>query len=109
LEDLHEIIQRAFNFANDHMYAFFMDNELWSDDAYLSEITEPFDEYASGYTLAEFDFVKGNKFKYVFDFGDGWIFQCKVLGTNEETPEKPVIIKSKGKAPEQYPDWDGED
>lgn len=37
LDDLHNMIQEIFGFANDHLYAFFMDNKAWSDwDVYLS-------------------------------------------------------------------------
>ncbi|WP_241154273.1 plasmid pRiA4b ORF-3 family protein [Streptococcus tangpeifui] len=34
LEDLAEIILQVFDFYNDHAHAFFMDNRVWSDDAY---------------------------------------------------------------------------
>ena len=45
------------------------------------------------------------KFKYLFDFGDEWRFQCKVLKIIEKVTEEPIVIKVKGEAPEQYPDW----
>jgi hypothetical protein len=110
LADLHEIIQKAFNFDNSHLYAFFMDNKIWSKGhSYVSNQCETGDNYASDYTLANLNLAKGDKFKYLFDFGDEWKFQCKVLGTKEETPPKPFIIKIKGKAPKQYPYWDGKD
>ena len=32
LEDLHLAIQDVFEFDNDHLYSFFMDNKRWSED-----------------------------------------------------------------------------
>lgn len=60
------------------------------------------------YTLKELDLYKGKQFKYVFDFGDEWTFQCKVLRVLEEDTEHPVIVKSVGEAPEQYGSWEDE-
>ena len=51
----------------------------------------------------------GRKFKYVFDFGDDWTFQCRVLRELDEITAEPVIIRKKGEAPPQYPEWDEED
>ena len=45
----------------------------------------------------------------MFDFGDDWIFQCRVLKELNEITPHPQVIRSKGDAPEQYPDWDNED
>ena len=45
---------------------------------------------------------KGKAFKYVFDFGDEWMFQRQVLREEEQAAKEPVIIKSKGEAPPQY-------
>ena len=51
----------------------------------------------------------GTKFKYVFDFGEEWSFQCKVLRVLEEPCGKPAVIRSIGEAPEQYPEEDAPD
>ena len=50
--------------------------------------------------------AKGQKFKYVFDFGDEWEFQCKVLRELEEDAKTPLVIRSVGESPEQYPEWE---
>ncbi len=52
---------------------------------------------------------EGQAFKYLFDFGDEWRFSCKVLRAMPELTDSPQIIRSKGDAPEQYPDWDEDD
>lgn len=40
-----------------------------------------------------------------FDFGDDWIFSCRVMEVDpdEEMTGYPKVIKSKGEAPLQYP------
>ena len=42
-------------------------------------------------------------FTYLFDFGDQWQFDIKVMEIREGTVEKPELIKAVGDAPEQYP------
>ena len=44
----------------------------------------------------------GQKFKYVFDFGDEWVFQCKVLKVLDEETGETAVVRSKGEAPAQY-------
>ena len=46
----------------------------------------------------------GDKFKYVFDFGDDWRFDCKVLKILEEETKVAHIVRSKGESPMQYGD-----
>ena len=36
---------------------------------------------------------------HLFDFGDEWTFQCKVLRVLEEQTPQAIVIKSKGEAP----------
>ena len=54
----------------------------------------------------ELDLYVGQKFLYLFDFGDCWTFDV-VFREIQETPYKghPKIISSKGEAPPQYSPW----
>lgn len=107
LQELHNAIQDAFQFDDDHAYGFFMDNKRWSNrDCYYAPGAEDGYRSAGRYTLDQAGLYKGKKFLYLFDFGDEWTFQCKVLRVAEEDTPVPVILKSKGEAPKQYPDWD---
>lgn len=107
LLELHFAIIDAFGFDDDHAHAFFMDNKIWSDwDSYYMEGVESGVRTTRKYRLSQAGLCKGMKFKYLFDFGDEWVFQCKVLKVVEEETKKPVVVKIKGEAPEQYPDWD---
>ena len=107
LYKLHQAILKAFEFEDDHEHAFFMDNHVWSSaDAYFSSKAEAGDRLTKKYTLKNLQLAKGQKFKYVFDFGDEWEFQCKVLRESEEDTKTPLVIRSVGESPEQYPEWE---
>ncbi len=108
LEELHNAIQQAFDFDNDHAYAFFTDNHAWSDNAYYCDGIDNRYPLTQEHTL--YEVLKEKKpFLYLFDFGDEWRFQCKLLSVTEEECPEAVLWKSVGKAPEQYPDYDEED
>ena len=52
------------------------------------------------------DKEEGEWIDNVFDFGDSWWFEIKVLKLLEERVEQPEIIRSEKAAPKQYPDWE---
>ena len=108
LADLSDAILDAFGFDNDHLHAFFMDNHAWSDqDAYYADGMDDDDtSYTSDAILDEMELYEGRPFKYVFDFGDDWRFQCKVLKWKDEVVDEPRVIRSVGEAPQQYGDWE---
>ena len=64
--------------------------------------------YSNKVKLSNFRLVKGYKFMYLFDYGDEWRFQIKVLRVVEETTSRPVILKSVGQV-SQYGEYDDED
>lgn len=110
LADLSDTILDAFDFDNDHGHGFFLDNKVYSHVAAyfvrgMEEDNPPTDEVS----LAEVGLQVGQKFKYLFDFGDDWTFQCKVLKELDEITAGPMIVRIKGQPPEQYQNWDGED
>ena len=103
LEDLHLAIQQAFEFDNDHLYAFFMDGKRYSRNAYHSPRGDegPFTDEA---IIGKLDLYVGQKILYYFDYGDSWEFAVQLLTIDENEPplKKPMIIEIKGDAPEQY-------
>jgi len=110
LYKLHKAIISAFDFEDDHAHAFFMDNHYWSGYAAFFSMKMHGDErLTKNYKLEKLNLSKGDQFKYVFDFGDEWRFQCKILRALEDNVDIPCVIRSVGKSPEQYPDWDKEE
>lgn len=106
LHDLADTILQAFDFDHDHLYSFFMDNKWWSsENAYHSPYAEEF-PFADEIKLSGLQLSKGQQFKFLFDYGDEWRFQCKVLQVLEENTPESQIVRTKGIAPQQYPDYD---
>lgn len=107
---LHKAIIGAFDFEDDHAHAFFMDNHYWSGYAAFFSMKMHGDErLTKSYKLEKLNLSKGDQFKYVFDFGDEWRFQCKVLRELDEQLDVPRVIRSVGESPEQYTEWDEEE
>ena len=106
LHDLHVMIQEAFQFDDDHLYAFYVGHGSLQQ-TYVSGRAENWDEPLAEETkLGSLRLKKGHKFSYLFDFGDEWWFEIKVLKILDERVEKPEIIRSEKPAPKQYPDWE---
>jgi hypothetical protein len=65
---------------------------------------------ASEFTLAEAGLEKGQKFSYVFDFGDWWVVHLVVIALmpGVDTPE-PKVVSESGEAPPQYPSLETDD
>lgn len=105
LEDLSEEILDAFEFINDHAHAFFMNNRPWTEDnCFYAEFVDEDNEYrhTCDYTLRKAGLYVDQKFAYAFDFGDDWVFRCRVLNILDEVTQEPEVIRSKGDAPAQY-------
>lgn len=103
LKKLHLAIQAAFNFDDDHAYAFYMDNRTWrSADAYHWANIDGDQRVTSDYALHSIGLWVGQPFKYVFDFGDCWTFQLKLLKILDQPTEDAQIIRCVGAAPAQY-------
>ena len=109
LDRRHEAILDAFDFDDDHAHAFFLDDRYWSSvRAYYSDYVDDAEKYSSDVTLRQLRLEKGDKFKFLFDFGDEWRFQCKVLRELEERTDIPGVVRTVGEAPAQYPDREEE-
>lgn len=109
LNQLCSVILDAFDFTDEHLYEFCMDNRMYSDDNYQSDPESG--ERSANIKLDRLRLSKGQKFSLHYDFGDDWMFRISV--TKIETIaeyQKPVVVKAKGEV-EQYPgcEWDWED
>lgn len=103
LLELHSAILDAFDFMDDHAHAFFMDDISWSErDCYYMAGIEDSGRTTEEYTLDQAGLHKGMRFKYIFDLGDEWTFQCRVLKDLKKYTAQPLVIKKTGEAPDQY-------
>ena len=113
LHDLHNQIQLAFKFDDDHLYEFFMDNQRWSEYGFCHPAAEGA-AFADEVCIGELDLSEGQSFLYLFDFGDEWLLDVNVQAINEGEPIllHPKIVEQQGEAPKQYGydedegDWD---
>ncbi|MCL1914550.1 MAG: hypothetical protein FWG10_11930 [Eubacteriaceae bacterium] len=107
---LHEVILEAFDFVDDHLHAFFMNNRAWDPDAEFIRPGVGLGDaagFSDAATLSQFQLDKDSKFLYIFDFGDEWRFSVNVLQVLEQDADEPFVVRSVG-AVEQYPDGDSE-
>jgi Plasmid pRiA4b ORF-3-like protein len=120
LYKLAEIINNVFGFDFDHAFGFYdnLKNTYKSKVVYelFADMGEPSVKGAKSVKKSKvadaFD-SDGKAFAFLFDYGDGWLFAVKRLGSREQAAAKSFwkLIKSQGEAPEQYPEPedDGDD
>lgn len=114
-DDLHREIIRSVGFENDHHYSFFLTGKVantYRKRVRAPEISsfskEPEVDGASLTFIGEKGITSRMRLYYLFDFGDEWWFDLKVKRAiaGGDVADYPKVIKSVGKAPEQYPDYD---
>ena len=115
---LHEAIQDAVSFDNDHLFDFFVGlhsgNRAYSIGGTPSYSNfNPVKLYRGIHLSSVWPLPTGMKLYYLFDFGDNWIFQINKTRHKDKIEQAgvvyPRVIEAKGKNPEQYPDWEYEE
>lgn len=111
LESLHLTIQDAFQFGNDHLYAFYLKGgsrivsgiDPWPLDGKRQD-----GPYTDEVYLEDCELYPGHQFTYLFDYRRNWEFRIVLLEIDETgpVPSFPEIIEAKGEAPKQYPWFD---
>ena len=125
-DDFHRAIFEAFDRYDEHLYSFFITRKDTKNirSIYDSpEITHPMSmedimgfgkskKSAAKTRIGDIILNEKDVFHYLFDFGDDWWHRIKTQKINETNSKKKHIklIKSVGKSPPQYPDYeDSED
>jgi hypothetical protein len=121
LEDLHNVIFRAFNREDQHLYEFqfggkgpndprarryslaALSNSELGDSKLQGDVSET--------TIDSLNLKQDEAFGYWFDFGDGWWHQINVVSIENKNPNNkyPRVSKRIGKSPPQYVDFDYEE
>jgi hypothetical protein len=101
---LHQFIQKAFKWDDDHMFSFYMDNDFGSSNQEYS--ANPYGEGSAEIAIKALRLKEGQIFSYLFDYGDSHEFQVEVLSIEEPDSEKnhTSLFERFGPAPEQYAD-----
>lgn len=98
-EELHQNIQRAMGWENEHLYAFKVrEDEIRPDDNL--DIND-LDAGESIYTQINTLLRKGDTFEYLYDMGDDWKHMIEVEDTIEFTSKKPIVLESIGECPKE--------
>jgi hypothetical protein len=109
LTALHDAIQQAFSWHDDHLYSFWIGGEFWGDAN--TEFARPDTPDGAPQTadvpLAELDLAVGAKIAYVFDYGDEWqVLLVLREQTKADGGAYPRVLKREGMAPPQYAELD---
>ena len=104
LDRLCQIILESFDFTDEHLYEFCMDNRMYQEYNYQSDPEE--DEPSTKIILDELRLVEQQQFSLHYDFGDDWMFVITVKKISKVAEKiEARITKSKGHI-QQYPVWD---
>jgi len=107
LSSLHKAIFNAFDRFDEHLYSFFMSGKSYDKE---SEYISPYPEAPKSSQLAtriRIDTLflhPGQKFLYLFDYGDEWWHEVEFIGRSNKAARGnyPRVVKKQGKSPPQY-------
>jgi hypothetical protein len=105
LTALHDAIQQAFGWSDDHLYSFWLDGSFFgSDDVELTTPLTPDEGVATAdVPITELDLRLGQRIGYVFDFGDEWRVRLKLRERiAAELGDHPRVLELHGTPPPQY-------
>ncbi|MEZ4870538.1 MAG: plasmid pRiA4b ORF-3 family protein [Caldilineaceae bacterium] len=109
LDELSDIILRAYGFDFDHLYRFTYMNrfggESYANHPYLEEAP-----FTSEVRIGDLPLEVGSEMSYLYDFGDHWDFTVTLerIEPRQGTPQAQIIA-TQGDAPEQYYVWSDEE
>lgn len=106
--DLSNAILDAFEFDHSHLYMFSRSRKPYDPNGIYHPKADG-DISADEVCLQDVKLAARNKFLYLYDFGDDWMFYITVMGIKETDQETSVMtIQSKGNLC-QYPDWEDDE
>ncbi|MBV8734307.1 MAG: hypothetical protein JO120_05960, partial [Solirubrobacterales bacterium] len=110
LTALHDAIQQAFNWEDDHLYSFWLNGEFWSREG--EELVRPgtpdTDSQTADVAVDAFRLKIGSRIAYVFDYGDEWRVMLTLRERVDAGDGIPRVSARRGTAPPQYPTLEDE-
>jgi len=108
LDNLCGSILEAYDFIDEHLYEFCMDNRMYDENNYQSH-PEYKGQPSTRIKIDQLELEEGQTFSLHYDFGDDWMFAINVQKIEKSKVKfVPFVLRSKGKI-EQYPDWDDDE
>jgi len=112
LADLHQLIQLAFEWDDDHLYAFWRSGKFWDRQEVAfggPGFCQESGDRSARIRLDRLALEVGQTLAYVFDFGDEWRVRLKLVDVRAaDGVAVPPILDSRGQPPPQY-GWDDAD
>lgn len=108
LQYLSITILDAFDFDHDHLDMFTYKNRFGAKISVYHPYIDSNPLHTDDVIIGDIPLQAGDSMMYLFDFGDNLEFDVKLEQVDPPDPKirKPVVIESRGEAPEQYPSWD---
>ncbi len=105
LTALHDAIQRAFGWADDHLYSFWLDGRFWGNDngKFVRPGTPDTENPTADVPLDELGLDLGARIAYLFDYGDEWRVMLTLRERLEGDEGVRRVIERRGTPPAQYP------
>lgn len=116
LEDLHRLLQTAFDWDDDHLYAFWPSGKFWDRQPGAGfgrpDFCRDSGDRSARVRLDRLCLEVGQSVAYVFDFGDEWRVRLKLVDVRDvrdvrDAGDAPgtAVLESRGAPPPQY-GWD---
>jgi hypothetical protein len=116
LADLHDVLRAAFDWDDDHLYAFWRGDAFWPRTGteyvhpFMLEEAPPMPAFGPQPTqksaevrLDRLRLARGDRLSYVFDFGDEWRVALRLHAVRAVDDEPyPRVLERRGTAPPQY-------
>ncbi len=108
LDELAMAILDAFDFDSDHLYRFSYKDRFGRtfdvDHPYIARESD--NALTDQVKVGDLPLYPGMGIDFLFDFGDQWEFKIRTERMNiEAVVDKPQVLETHGKAPEQYGGW----
>ena len=87
LDELHGEILKAYGLTANHLYMFSPDGEPYDRNGYYSPYDEEAEKHADEAVLDDLKLKKGDKWLYLYDFGEDRMFDVAVDGVEQEEPD----------------------
>jgi Plasmid pRiA4b ORF-3-like protein len=95
LVELHNGIQQAFGWMDDHLYSFWLDGRFHGDRSteYAAPIEPEEDVATAAVAISKLGLEPGTKIAYAFDFGDEWRVGLRLTETADaEEARYPRVV-----------------
>jgi Plasmid pRiA4b ORF-3-like protein len=106
LADLHQLLQLAFDWDDDHLYAFWLSGKFGGRQEVAfgrPDCCRESGDRSARIRLDRLALEVGQTLAYVFDFGDEWRVRLKLVEVRAAGGAAvPPIVDSRGESPPQY-------